>query len=103
MNSQRSNVASEKKYDGAKRRLRLLFVALLLFMSWAGFTLWDQYNGIKEKKAQLSALQSELSTALEENQYYLAEKEKLQDDEYMEQILHRDYHMIYPGQQLLPN
>jgi len=85
---------------GRRTRLRLLFIALFAFMSWAGMTLWDQLGQVQAKKAELERAMARLEEAKEANERYKLEIIRLHDAEYIEQLLRRELHMTREGETL---
>ncbi|CAM3692898.1 FtsB family cell division protein [Marinicrinis lubricantis] len=89
---------STGKSRGARRRLRLLFIAISCYLAWAGFTFWQQSGTIQESHARLDALEGKLTEITMRNDQFKQEIEKLNDPEYIEQILRKDYHMGRPDE-----
>jgi cell division protein DivIC len=83
---------------GSNRRLRLLMVLLLCFMSWAGVTIWDQFGKLHAKSAAVSNLKAQQDAALKLNADAKREIARLNDNEYIEQIIRKDLHYIKPGE-----
>ena len=92
--------SSKTKYKGTRRRLRLLMVAVICFMGWAGGTLWDQLNKMDVKMSELTILEQKLSEAEQLNAQYKHEITRLNDPEYIEQRLRKDFHMTKEGETL---
>ncbi len=85
---------------GKRRRLRLLMLALIGFLCWAGLTLWNQEGRLNLKFSQLSVLEGKLETSKKANQKLKLEITRLNDPEYIEQRARKDYHMTRPGETL---
>lgn len=85
------------KPKGARRRLRLYMIVLSCFAFWAALTMWEQSGTLRAKSAELSELQTKLDEARMENETYRLEVTRLQDDEYIEQRVRKDFGMGRPG------
>lgn len=91
---------SSTKYKGARRRIRILMVFLLLFMGWAAATLWDQIDKVGAKNSELEILEAKLKDVQLENEAYHLEIERLNDPEYIEQRIRKDLQMTREGETL---
>jgi cell division protein DivIC len=89
---------STRSNKGSSRRLRLLMVFLLCFMSWAGVTIWDQFSKLHSKSVAFKELQAQQSAVLKQNEDTKREIARLNDNEYIEQIIRKDLHYIKPGE-----
>jgi cell division protein DivIC len=85
---------------GRRNRLRLLYIFLFAFMTWAGMTLWDQLGQVQAKKAELERALARLQETQEQNEQYKLEIIRLHDPEYIEQLLRRELHMTKEGETL---
>lgn len=85
---------------GTRRRLRLLFFVMLCFMGWAGLTLWDQFGTFNTKAAKLAELEAKLAVVKEQNEQYKLQLIRLEDPEYIEQLLRKELHMTKEGETL---
>jgi len=84
---------------GSKRRLRLWLAFIVVFMTWALYTVANQlqeqkatelrYAAVVQQKAEAEKLSAELSRKIE----------RLQDPEYIQEVARRDQGMIMPGEQ----
>lgn len=83
---------------GLKRRLKLLLVFVILFMSWAVYTLVVQQQHTNERSTQLRDVKTKLSAVQQKNETLKKEIVRLHDDEYIGQIA-RQQGMIRPGEQ----
>src|SRR5690554_6780688 len=93
-----TNPRSQVKYKGARRRMRLLMVALVFFMGWAAVTLWDQMDKVDAKNSELEILESQLSEVQNKNQEFQTEIDRLHDPEYIEQRIRKDLQMTREGE-----
>jgi len=82
---------------GARRRRRLFLTLVGGFTLWAIVAMWDQTLAMNEKRAELRQLQQRLDQVKAESEAYQAEVTRLQDPEYIEQKVRKDYGMSRPG------
>lgn len=83
---------------GLKRRLKLLLLFVILFMSWAVYTLVVQQQHTSERSSQLHDVKTKLSEVQLKNETLKKEIVRLHDDEYIGQIA-RQQGMTLPGEQ----
>jgi cell division protein DivIC len=100
MESGKTNLQSQVITKGTRRRLRLLMVIVLCFMGWAGVTLWDQIDKVEAKKSKLEIMESKLEEAQNKNEIYQHEIIRLNDPEYLEQLIRKDLNMTKDGETL---
>ena len=89
--------ATKAMTKGARRRRRLFLTLVGGFSLWAIVALWDQTFAMNEKRAELEQLQQRLNQIKAENEAYQAEVTRLQDPEYIEQKVRKDFGMSRPG------
>ncbi|MCC3377466.1 cell division protein FtsL [Cohnella sp. REN36] len=82
---------------GAKRRLKLLLFVVVLFLSWAAYTLIVQQYHTGERNSQLQAAKDKLTEVQQKNEQLQKEIERLNDDEYIGQIA-RQQGLGLPGE-----
>jgi cell division protein DivIC len=85
------------KGRGARRRMRLFLAIVCIFSVWACLTLWEQTSAMMDKKAEMGQLQLKLNEVRARNEAYELEVTRLQDPEYIEQKVRKDYGMMRPG------
>lgn len=85
--------SAPQKSSGAKRRLRLLFFASICFFVWAGLALMDRIDVHENKNAKLAQLEQQRDELQIENENFHQEIAKMDDPEYIEQILRKEYQM----------
>lgn len=83
---------------GSKRRLRILFIIVLCFMSWAAVNIWGQFAKLHEKKTVVANMEQQLVDAQKVNTDLNKEIGRLHNDEYVSQIIRRDYHYSKTGE-----
>lgn len=89
---------SDIQYKGTRRRLRILMVVVVCFMSWAGLTLWGQTDQVNSKQSELEIMQAKLDEVVEQNEAYQFELHRLNDPEYLEQLIRKDLNMTKPDE-----
>lgn len=89
-------VQSDVRYKGTRRRLRLLMVFMVCFMGWAGLTLWGQTDQVHSKNKTLQSMEEKLAQAIKENEAYHRELLRLEDPEYLEQLIRKGLNMTKP-------
>ncbi|WP_017815525.1 MULTISPECIES: FtsB family cell division protein [Paenibacillus] len=83
---------------GARRRLRIWMVVMVLFLGWAIYTFVVQSIHLSEKKAELAqqeAKKVQAEAALGQSQN---EVKRLEDPEYIGQVARKQYGMYLPGE-----
>lgn len=80
--------------------MRILAFVLVCFSLWAAMTLWEQESVLNEKNERLQAIQEELDSVKEDHENYQKEVTRLQDPEYIEQRLRKDFQMAPEGETL---
>lgn len=83
---------------GSKRRLRFLFIGVLCFMSWASVTIWGQFAKLHEKQSVVANMEQQLEESKKVNVDLTKEIARLHNDEYVSQIIRRDYHYSKTGE-----
>lgn len=92
--------AKQTVNKGEQKRLRLLALFILGFAVWAGFQLWDQETDLREKAVQLEGLSEQLNEVKKINEQYKREIHRLNDPEYIEQMIRKEYQMMKDGETL---
>lgn len=85
---------------GSIRRRRLVMLILTCFLSWAGVTYWNQIGKINDRKDKVSALQQKLDDAKQVQSEAQREITRLNDPEYVEQIIRKELQYVKPGETL---
>ncbi|TJY38557.1 septum formation initiator family protein [Cohnella pontilimi] len=91
--------ASTPAAIGARRRLKLLMFVMIIFMSWAAYTLVDQYTHLNTAYSQMRESGKKLTDAEAKSDALKQEISRLNDPEYIGQIARRDQGMGMPGEQ----
>lgn len=90
----------KKIVRGRRRRLRLLMVVVLCVVCWGGMKWFQQQQEISAKVQQLQQLEGELAEVKEYNENLKLQIVRLNDDEYIEQLLRKMLHMTKEGERL---
>ncbi|MGG1313964.1 FtsB family cell division protein [Cohnella laeviribosi] len=93
-----SNTMSTPASVGARRRLKLLFLVVALFMSWAAYTMLRQYHQEAERTVKLREMKDKLAEAEAKTAALKLEVKRLNDPEYVGQIARKDQGMMLPGE-----
>lgn len=83
---------------GARRRLKLFMMVMVLFMSWAAYTLMGQYGQLSDRRAQLRESEMRLSEVQAKSEALKQEIARLNDPEYIGQIARKEQGMGLPGE-----
>lgn len=93
-----STLASTPVITGARRRLRLLLIIMVLFMSWALYTLINQYSQISDRSSQLQEADRKLTEAQTKSKDLNQQVIRLKDSEYISEIARKEHGLGYPGE-----
>ncbi|MED4602915.1 septum formation initiator family protein [Paenibacillus validus] len=85
---------------GSIRRRRLVMLILTCFLSWAGITLWNQTEKINDRKDKVSMLQQKLDETKQAQSDAQREITRLNDPEYVEQIIRKELQYVKEGETL---
>jgi cell division protein FtsB len=83
---------------GSKRRLRFLMIIVLCFMSWAAVNIWGQFAKLQEKSKAVANMEQQLVDAQKVKEQTKKEIARLHNDEYLDQIIRRDFHYSKTGE-----
>ncbi|MDU0206102.1 MULTISPECIES: FtsB family cell division protein [Paenibacillus] len=83
---------------GSKRRLRFLMIFVLCFMSWAAVNIWGQFAKLHEKRNAVANMEQQLVDAKKVKEQTQKEISRLHNDEYLDQIIRRDFHYSKTGE-----
>lgn len=86
------------KQRGMRRRVRIVMVLLTCFIGWGVWTIWGQSDQVDAKNASLQQMEAKLEQAIKENEAYQRELDRLQDPEYIEQLIRKDLNMTKPDE-----
>jgi len=86
-------------YAGTKRRLKLWFIVIALFMGWASYTFISQLERQGQSELKLAEAQQKLDTATTQINDLKAQVAKLNDKEYIGQLATKEQGMVKKGEQ----
>jgi cell division protein DivIC len=92
--------AKAGKDRGQRRRMRLFVVVLVLFFGWAIVTVIKQQWILYQEKKDFKLIQQQLVEVKKQNKDYKAQLLKLNDKEYLEQLLRSKLYMTKNNEQL---
>ncbi|MDQ1910936.1 septum formation initiator family protein [Paenibacillus sp. GD4] len=98
MQATSKSIQADMQSKGSGRRKRILLIGLACFFSWAGITLWNQHGKIGERSMKVSALDQKLSEVQKVNSDLNRDIQRLNDREYLEQIIQRDMNYVKENQ-----
>jgi cell division protein DivIC len=84
---------------GARRRLRLLMFVMILFLSWAAYTMINQHGQMSDRHAELRDAGNKLTDAEKKSDALKQEIVRLNDKEYISQIARKEQGFGLPGEQ----
>lgn len=84
--------------NGAKRRLQLWLVVVILFGAWAGYMFYSQSTEIHAKAAQYSQTRNQEKAAEDNLNQIKYEVNRLNDPEYIGQLARKKYGLYKPGE-----
>ncbi|MFC5468583.1 septum formation initiator family protein [Cohnella suwonensis] len=86
---------------GARRRMKLFLFVMVLFMSWAAYVLIIQQGQIGARSSQLDEVDRKLTDVQAKNEGLKQQINRLNDDEYMEQIAKKEHGLGLPGERII--
>lgn len=95
-----TSATSSTARKGMRRRLRLFAVGMICFLGWAGLTVIEQMDKLEANMERLTVMEGKLAETQQLNQAYKQEVERLNDPEYLEQLIRKDLHMTKEGETL---
>ncbi|MGG1550416.1 FtsB family cell division protein [Paenibacillus ferrarius] len=98
MPAQAAVTASRAQRSGSKRRLRILMIFVLCFLCWGINNIWGQFAKLHDRKAVVADMQRQLTEAKRVNETTTKEIARLHNDEYLDQIIRRDFHYSKSGE-----
>lgn len=82
----------------AKRRYKLWMSFILLFMGWAGYTLFGQMQQQQATHDKLTSIQTQIEAAKANNDELKRQVERLNDPEYISQLATKEQGMVKQGE-----
>jgi cell division protein DivIC len=84
---------------GTKRRFKLWMMFIVLFMGWAGYTIFGQMQQKNATGVKLTTIQGQLEASTKETEALKRHIERLNDPEYIEQLATKEQGMVKKGAQ----
>ncbi|OBZ15479.1 MULTISPECIES: septum formation initiator family protein [Bacillales] len=84
---------------GTKRRFKLWMMFIVLFMGWAGYTIFGQMQQKNATGVKLTTIQGQLEASTKETEALKRQIERLNDPEYIEQLATKEQGMVKKGAQ----
>ncbi len=91
-------MATTTAATGVRRRLKLLLFVMVIFMSWAVYTLVTQHGMMNDRASDLREANKKLSDATVQNEALKKQIVQLNDREYVEEIARKEQGLGYPGE-----
>jgi cell division protein DivIC len=82
------------------RLMRLPYLVIICALSWGGVNFWNQTDRLHDREQKVSALEQKLAEVQQINDDTKREIARLNDKEYIEQKLRKDYGYVKPGETL---
>jgi cell division protein DivIC len=98
MQSDANHRPASRSHKGSKRRIRLLMILVICFLSWAGVTVFTQFGKLQAKSLVVKDLYTQLEDTKKINADTKREISRLNDKEYIEQKIRKDLHYTKPGE-----
>lgn len=95
--SSRTMATTTSAVTGARRRLKLLLFVMVIFMSWAAYTLYVQYGQMSDRSNELRDANQKLTDATAQSEALKQQIVRLNDQEYISEIA-RKQGLGYPGE-----
>ncbi|MBW7457097.1 septum formation initiator family protein [Paenibacillus sepulcri] len=86
-------------YAGTKRRLKLWFIVIALFLGWASYTFISQLERQGQSELKLAETKQMIDTANTQINDLKQEVAKLNDKEYIGQLATKEQGMVKKGEQ----
>ncbi|NIK80094.1 cell division protein DivIC [Paenibacillus castaneae] len=84
---------------GTKRRFKLWMMFIVLFMGWAAYTFFGQMQRQEATSIRLATIQDQIAAATKESNALKRQIERLNDQEYIEQLATKEQGMVKEGEQ----
>lgn len=88
-------------YAGTKRRLKIWFFFIALFMAWALYTLFSQMDNQGRAELKLSVAQNKITAVTQQMDDLKLQVARLNDKEYIGQLATKEQGMLKKGETLI--
>ena len=85
---------------GKRRRIRAVLILALAVTIWCGVKWYEQHGVVQAKLEQLAQLEQQLEATKQLHEQYQLEITRMEDPEYIEQLLRKELHMTKDGEKL---
>ena len=85
-------------HAGTKRRLKIWFIVLALFMGWASYTIFSQMGRQSESALKLAQTQQKIDAATKQMNDLKLQVARLNDQEYIGQLATKEQGMVKKGE-----
>ncbi|MFT9850317.1 FtsB family cell division protein [Aneurinibacillus sp. REN35] len=89
---------SKPPKQGLKRRMRLLQIIVVLFLSWAGYTYYSQSQQLADKQRELADLQRQATKVQEEKKQLELQTKRMNDKEYIGELARKNFFLSKEGE-----
>ncbi|MEK3884246.1 septum formation initiator family protein [Paenibacillus sp. PL2-23] len=94
-----ATATAKQSASGSKRRYRLWMMFIILFMGWAGYTLFGQMQQQKATYQKLTAIEEGIEETRARTEELNKKVEQLNDPEYISQLATKELGMVKEGEQ----
>lgn len=100
MHAQGRQSSKPSARTGMRRRIRTVLVMVMAVTVWGGIQWFEQHQEVQAKVQQLELLQQKLEATKKLNEQYKLDIMRMEDPEYIEQLLRKELHMTKEGEKL---
>ncbi|AMA74511.1 MULTISPECIES: FtsB family cell division protein [Aneurinibacillus] len=83
---------------GRKRRMRLLQIIVILFLSWAGYTYYSQSQQLNAKQRELVDLQRQVAEVQQEQKQLELQVKRMYDKDYISELARKNFFFSKEGE-----
>jgi len=94
-----ANAGKGQAHAGTRRRFKLLFTIMVVFLGLAGYKFFGQMQQYDETDKRLAAIKQQLEEATKESEELKAQINRLNDPEYIAQLATKEQGMVKIGEQ----
>ncbi|WP_248929087.1 FtsB family cell division protein [Paenibacillus hamazuiensis] len=96
----RSTKTAKQQPAKGRRLMKLPTLIMVCAVTWGAINFWNQIGKLNDRHQQVSALEHKLDEVRQMNDETKREVARLNDNEYIEQILRKNYGFVKPGETL---
>ncbi|MCR2807218.1 FtsB family cell division protein [Paenibacillus soyae] len=94
-----ATATAKQSAPASKRRYRLWMMFVVLFMGWAGYTLFGQMQQQKATYQKLTTIEDGIEETRAQTEELTKRVEQLNDPEYISQLATKELGMVKEGEQ----